>query len=177
MSTMQNVKSGVSSTGKGLWSAMPLWAKGIIVVGGAFVIYKVAKKTIGKTRLDENTRDDKQEVDGWNQDLINDSAEKKPTLSKTQMKQIANKIEHTLDGYGTRDYDLKMVFKNSIKNNADFAGVNAAFGVRTIEAGYGIGWASAPERGTMTQCMQEADSATLDYINKLMKQRGIKYRV
>ena len=170
------IKSAVTTTGQGLWTRMPLWAKGIIVVGGAYVAYKVGKNLIDKSRLDENTRDDKQEQDGWNASFIEDSQNKKPTLSKTQMKQMANKIENCLDGYGTRDYDLKQTFKK-IMNNADFSGVNAAFGIRTIEAGQGIGWMSGHEKGTMTQVMQEADSATLDSINKDLKKKGIKYTV
>lgn len=176
MSTTQKVKAAASSTGKGLWSSMPLWAKGIIVVGGAFAAYKIGKAVIGKTRLNDETRDDKQEVDGWNNDFINNSNQNKPTLTKAQMKQIANKIENCLDGYGTRDYDLKQTFKQ-IKNNADFAGVQVAFGTRTIEAGWGIGWASAPEKGTLTQVIQEADSSTLTAINKDLAKKGIKYKV
>jgi hypothetical protein len=141
------------------------------------VVYKVGKELLSKTRLNPNERDDKQEEQGWNQTFQQDAASKKPTLTKTQMKQVANNLENMMDGYGTRDADIKRTFKNSIKNNADFAGVQAAFGIRTIEAGHGTGWISGHERGTLTQCLQEADTATLTYINKLMAQRGIKYRV
>jgi hypothetical protein len=170
------IKSAVTTTGQGLWTRMPMWAKGIVIVGGLYVVYKVGKTILKTTKLDPEVRDDKQEVDGWNKDLINESASKKPTLTTAQMKQIANKIENCLDGYGTRDYDLKQTFKQ-IKNNADFAGVNVAFGTRTIEAGQGIGWMWGGEKGTLTQVIQEADSATLVAINKDLASRGIKYKV
>ena len=93
------------------------------------------------------------------------------------MKQLANSLENMLDGYGSRDTSIKKLFKENIKNDADFSGLNAAFGIRTIEAGRGFGWLAGHERGTLTQVIQEADDTTLDYINKLFSQRGIKYRV
>jgi hypothetical protein len=175
--TVSKIGSEISSTTGGVWTRLPFWAKGIIVVGGGYLAYKGIKKVIGKTKLDETTRDDKQEVEGWYESSQQDAASKKPTLSKTQMKSIANRIEAALDGYGTRDTILKNIWKSSIKNDADFAGVNAAFGIRTIEAGRGTGWISGHERGTLTKVIQEADNSTLIYINNLMKQRGIKYRV
>jgi hypothetical protein len=175
--TVSKIGSEISSTTSGVWTRLPFWAKGIIVVGGGYLAYKGIKKVIGKTKLDETTRDDKQEVEGWYESSQQDAQSKKPTLTKTQMKSIANRIEAALDGYGTRDTILKNIWKSSIKNDADFAGVNAAFGIRTIEAGRGTGWISGHERGTLTKVIQEADNSTLIYINNLMKQRGIKYRV
>lgn len=175
--TVSKIGSEISSTTGGVWTRLPFWAKGIIVVGGGYLAYKGIKNAISKTKLDENTRDDKQEEEGWYTSSQQDAASKKPTLTKTQMKSIANKIEAALDGYGTRDIILKNIFKDSIKNNADFSGVNAAFGIRTIEAGRGTGWLSGHERGTLTKVIQEADNATINYINNLMKGRGIKYRI
>ena len=175
--TVSKIGSELSSTTGGVWTRLPFWAKGIIVVGGGYLAYKAIKKAIGKTKLDETTRDDKQEEEGWYTSSQQDAASKAPTLTKTQMKSIANKIEAALDGYGTRDLIIKNIFKNQIKNDADFSGVNAAFGIRTIEAGYGIGWASAPERGTLSKVIQEADNSTIEYINKQMKSKGIKYRI
>jgi hypothetical protein len=175
------MKAGMqSNSGKSGFAGLPPIAKTVIVIVGAFVTYKIVKSVttaLSQTRLNADERDDKQEEQGWHQELINESQNKKPTLSKAQMKQVANKIENMLDGYGTRDQGIKDTFKKFIKNNADFAGVNAAFGVRTIEAGQGIGWMAGHERGTLTQCLQEADYSTLAYINKVMASRGIKYKV
>jgi threonine synthase len=173
---MKQISKSVGGTSKGLWAAMPLWAKGLIVVGGAFAVYKISKNLIGESRLDKTTRDNKQEEDGWNQELINESNKNKPTLSPAQMKSIANSIEAALDGYGTRDAQLISLFKQ-IKNNADFAGVNAAFGIRTIEAGRGIGWLAGHEKGTLVKVIQEADNSTLETINKDLQKKGIKYRL
>ena len=145
--TVSKIGSEISSTTGGVWTRLPIWAKGVIVIGGGYLAYRGIKKVLGKTKLNETTRDDKQEVEGWYGSVTQDSAAKAPTLTKTQMKSIANKIEAALDGYGTRDVILKNIWKTSIMNDADFSGVNAAFGIRTIEAGRGIGWMSGHERG------------------------------
>ena len=175
--TVSRIGSELSSTTGGVWTRLPFWAKGIILIGGGYLAYKGIKNAIGKTKLDETTRDDKQEVEGWYDSAASDASSKAPTLSKTQMKSIANKIEAALDGYGTRDLIIKNIFKNQIKNNADFAGVNAAFGIRTIQAPRGFGWMTGDERGTLSKVIQEADNSTIEYINKVMKSRGIKYRI
>jgi len=173
MADLKNISTSTS----GVFAKLPIWAKGVIIIGGAYVLYKLGKGVIDKLGLSPEARDQNQEEQGWNQDLISDSAKTPPTLTKAQMKQIANKIENLLDGYGTRDADLITTFKNAIKNNADFAGVNVAFGVRTIEAGRGIGWISGDEKGTLTQVIQEAAAATLSAINADLQKKGIKYRV
>jgi hypothetical protein len=168
------IKNAVTTTGQGLWTRMPFWAKGIILVGGAYATYKIVKNVIEKTRLDSTTRDNKQEEDGWNNQYTKDNANKPATLTKAEMKQIANAIEFALDGYGTRDAELIRLFKR-IKNNADFSGVNVAFGVRTIEAGRGIGWLAGDEKGTLSQVIKEADDNTIIAINKDFASKGITY--
>jgi len=163
----------------GGWKGLPGWVKGIIIVGGAVVVYKVGKKLLTETRLNADIRDSIQEEQGWNQEYQEEQAGPvKATLSKTSMKQVANKLHNAMDGYGTRDYDIKTTFKGRIKNNADFAGVQAAYGVRTLQPGHGVGWMVPSYKGTLTQCLEnDASSSTIDYINKLMKARNIKYRI
>jgi hypothetical protein len=170
------IKNALASTGQGLWTRMPFWAKGVIIVGGVYVTYKVAKNLIEKTRLNPSTRDAKQEEDGWNTQFTKDNSEKPATLTKAEMKQIANGIEYALDGYGTRDEELKRLVKR-IQNKADFSGVNIAFGVRTIEAGRGTGWFAGNETGTLSQVIKEADDSTILAINQHLQLKGIPYRV
>lgn len=159
------------------WSALPTPVKGVIFVLVGFGIYKLVKGAISKSRLNDDIRDSKQEVDGWYQQSQIDNAQQQATMNQTEMKQLANKIWVTMDGYGTRDYDLKQAFKR-IKNNADFSGVAKAYDVKTLQPGYGIGWMVNSFTGSMVQCIQDdASSSTIDAINKDLKARGIKYRV
>ena len=184
----KNVKSGAKSgltavggAGKNFanagWSALPTPVKGVIFVLVGYGIYKVAKELISKSRLNEDSRDSQQEIDGWYQQSQQDNAQQQATMNQTEMKSLANKIWTTMDGYGTRDYDLKQAFKR-MKNNADFSGVSKAYGIKTLQPGYGVGWMVSSFRGSMVQCIQDdASSSTIDAINKDLKAKGIKYRV
>ncbi len=162
---------------------LPPWAKGAIVIGVLFIgwkIYGSITKTIEQSKLNENSRDTKQEVEGWFKEKeVEDSkgGESKASMTNTEMKAMANKLFNLMDGYGTRDYDITQAFKH-IKNNADFAGVNAAYGTRTLQPGYGVGWLVDDYRGTLIQSLNnEAASSTLTSVNKTLKNNGIKYRV
>jgi hypothetical protein len=164
-------------TTNGVWKSLPIWVKGVIIVGGGFLTYRVVNGIIKNSKLNPKTRDSKQEEEGWYTSASQDNATKPATLSKTQMKAISNKIHNIMDGYGTRDYDLVNVFK-SIKNNADFSGVAAAYGIKELQPGYGTGWFLPSFKGTMIECIQEdVSSSTIDTINKYLKSKGIKYTV
>lgn len=180
MSRIKDISSKAGKTAGNVWSNLPAWAKGLIVIGGVVIAYKIVKpiiKAAGNTKLDPQIRDSKQEEQGWYQQAQTDAQSKAPTMNAAQMKALANKIWTTMDGYGTRDYDLINAFKQ-IKNNADFSGVSAAYGVRTLQPGYGIGWMVASFKGTMIQCIEEdASSSTIDTINKYLSSKGITYQI
>tara|TARA_R110000765_G_scaffold280830_1_gene378237 strand:+ start:403 stop:963 length:561 start_codon:yes stop_codon:yes gene_type:complete len=180
-STASAAGSQVAGAGKNIanagWSAIPTQYKAVIFLVGGFFIYRAIKTAISNTRLDEDTRDSKQEVDGWYQSAVADNKKAQATMSTTQFKSLANKIWATMDGYGTRDYDLKGAFRQ-VQNDADFSGLSAAYGVRTLQPGWGSGWYISDFKGTMVQCIEDdASSSTMDDINKQLESRGIKYRV
>lgn len=167
------------NTTLGIWNGLPTWAKGAIVVGGAITAIVILRKSTNLLKQVVKEKPQRDEDKGWNKefDNLNSNPATKATLSKAQMASIANKLETQMDGYGTRDTQMKTTFKQ-IKNNADFAGVQAAFGIRTIEAGRGIGWLAGDFRGNLVSCIQEeADIATQTAINKYLQSKNIKYRV
>jgi len=169
------IKSAVTTTGQGLWTRMPLWAKGIIVVGGVYVAYKLGKNLLSKTRFDPITRDSSQELDGWNNQYIRDNAQNKATLSPAEMKAIANSIFRAMDGYGT-DEDSIISDVKKCKNNADWSGVNAAWGKRTISSG---NWNPAPNlsNATLSEAItDEMSQYWKDEMNKHLSKVGITYR-
>jgi hypothetical protein len=186
--TNKSISQGMKKTGKSLagagktfanagWSGIPTWGKTILFLGVGYLGYRVIKTAISNSRLDANTRDTKQEVDGWFKSYQEDSKANPPKMSVTMQKSLANKIHTAMDGYGTRDYDLKQAFKQ-IKTNADFSGVNAMYGTRTLQPGHGVGWMISSFKGTMIQCIEDdVSSSTIDEINKGLKARGIKYSV
>jgi hypothetical protein len=176
MST-QGVKQAATKTTANIWARMPLWAKGLVLAGVAYGGYKLFKGTIGSTRIvGGQVRDSSQELDGWNQDFAKDDAEQKATLTKASMKAMANSIFRAMDGYGT-DEDSILSSIKKVKNNADWSGLQVAWGKRTISSG-----AYNPAPNLTNATLGEAITDELsDYwkkeFNKHLSKQGIKYKV
>jgi len=158
---------------------LPTWAKGVIAVGvlGAvgFIGYKIYKSI--ESRTGGKPAGDRQEDRGWNKefDNLNSNASTKATITQAQMLALATKLFTAMDGYGTDEDAIVNVFKQ-IKNNADFAGVNAAYGVREVSSGrfnpepnY-----KGPLSGALTS---ELSQYWLDLINKHLASKNITYKV
>lgn len=118
------------------FTGLPSWAQGVIAValvgGVAYLAYKLMKAP-AKIKEGQGAR---QEDRGWNQefDKLNSNPATKATLSKAQMSGIANSLFTAMDGYGT-DFPAIVGAFTQIKNDADFAGVNAAYGIREVSSG------------------------------------------
>lgn len=161
------------------FAGLPAWAKGAIaiaVVGGiGYVIWKLVKLP-SKIQEDQSNR---QESKNWNQELdkYNSDPKTRATLTKAQMLSIANKIYTAMDGYGTDELAIVASFKQ-IKNNADFAGVQAAYGIKDVKPGTGTGWFTAPYHGGLTGALtDELSQYWKDLINTSLSKKGITYQV
>ena len=144
MSLKSTAKSGASA-GKNFinqgWAAIPVWGKGLLLVGLGYGIYRLAKGAIGGSKLGPG-RDTAQEVDGWNQTFIKDSKTAAPT-----------------------------------KVNADYSGVNSAWGRRTISSGR-LNPEPDLKNATLIQAIQsEMSGNEKTQINKILAKAGVKYRV
>lgn len=169
--------NGNTQFAKDSFMGLPPWAKGAIavaIVGGiGYLIYKTVKLP-GQIQEDKSKRE---EDKGWNQefDKLNSNPATKATLTKAQMSSIANKIHTAMDGYGTDELGIVAAFKQ-IKNNADFAGVQAAYGIKTVSSGR-----LNPEpdfRGPMIAALtSELSQYWKDLINKSLTNKKIKYQV
>lgn len=173
---LSGVKSAVSSTSGSIWANLPLWAKGLIIVGGGYVAYKIGGRLLSQTRLDPKTRDSSQALDGWNKQFLKDSANAKPTKSEGELKDMANTIFRAMDGWGTDEDAILSTFKK-IKNNADFSGLQAAWGKRTIDSGK---WNPAPNLYNATLAEAVTDEMS-DYwrneVNKHLGKVGVTHRL
>ena len=159
------------------FKGLPDWAKGVIaiaVVGGiAFIAYKLYKK--GKDI--KEGKGNRQEEKGWNKELdeLSSNPATKPTLSQAQMAAFANSLFIAMDGYATDEQGIISIFKN-VRNNADFAGINAAYGIREISSGR-----FNPEpnyKGNLIGGLaSELSQYWRDEINKDLASKKITYRV
>ena len=179
-SGVQKVGSQVGGAAKSFanqgFAAIPMWVKGVMFLAVGYGVYKLVKGGIQGSRLSGPGRDTQQEVDGWNQSFIRDNAQQKATMSGAQMKAAANAIFTAMDGYGTDEATIYNQMKK-IKNNADYSGLSAAWGRRTISSGR-----FNPEpnlaNATLVQAISsECGDSEKTKINGILSKAGVKYRV
>lgn len=161
---------------------LPPVMRGVVTVGGialgAYIVYRVYKSLSG-TISGEVTQQGagKQESGSWNSELeqYNQSTSTKPTISPAQAKSMAQSLFIAMDGYTTDEWGIVAIF-NKLRNNADFASLQSAYGVREISSGK---FNPAPNyKGTLTGALaSELSQYWRDKINKILQGRSIKYRV
>lgn len=154
------------------FQGLPQWAQGVIAVGilggVGYLIYKLNQASKNKNQREEDRN--------WNKafDTLNSNPKTKSNYSKEQLLSFANSIEQAMQGYGTDEAAISRVIRQ-MKNDADFAGLSAAFGVRTISTG-----ALNPEpnfKGTLSGALtNELSNAWVTSLNKALEKQGIKYR-
>jgi hypothetical protein len=156
---------------------LPPWAKGVVavaVVGGiAFAAYKISKNIKGVSENKGNRQEDR----SWNKtfEQLNSNPATKATLGVEQFKTLANQAHTAMDGYGTDEDTLKRIFWQ-LKNDADFAGLSAAYGIRELHPGAGIGWLAGSYKGSLSGALtSELGASYIMEINKLLASRKIKY--
>lgn len=155
------------------YTGLPGWAKGVIavaVVGGiGFLIWKLIRVP-GAIRDGMGNR---QEDRAWTNEA--ESLSQKATLSKAQLLSLANKLFAAMDGYQTDEAAIYESFRQ-LKNDADFAGLQAAYGIREISSG---SWNPAANfNGNLTAALtDELDSTERQKVNYILSSKKIKYRI
>ncbi len=175
---------GGSSMGflKKSYMNLPPATRGLItLVGvgvGLYIVYKIYKSVSGTisgevTPQQAGTREDK----GWasEADKLNQNPATKATISNAQAQSFAQSVFTCLDGYGTDEEGLNAIFRQ-LKNDADFAMVSNAYGVREVSSG---AWNPEPNyKGTMSGAItSECSASEKDAINKILEGKKITYRV
>lgn len=175
---------GSSSMGflKKSYMNLPPATRGLVtLVGlgvGIFVVYKIYKSVAGTlsgevTPQQAGAREDK----GWasEADALNQNPATRATISKAQAQSFAQIIFTAMDGYGTDEDAIIGVFKQ-LKNDADFAMLSSAYGVREVSSG---AWNPEPNyKGTLSGALtSELSQSYKDEINKILAGKKIKYRV
>ena len=145
----------------------------IIFAGIVFAAYKLVKyfSAAGK-----EGRAQTQEDNAWNQELdkINQNPNTKQTISKAQSLSLANKIHSAMNGLGTDEDTIYDAFR-ALKNNADFAALNSAFGKRVVYSGL---YLVPNETGNLaTVLTTELDTNEILKINLILKAKGISYKI
>jgi hypothetical protein len=155
------------------FSTLPPYIKGVIAIATigvtGFLIYKAYK---GIQTFKYN-RDNRQEDKAWNKEL--DSQQQRPTLSQVQLMSMSTQLFVAMDGYGTDEALIYSVFEK-LNNNADFAALVSAYGIKEISSGR---FNPAPNfKGNLIGALSDELSASeLARINQILEQKFITYRV
>lgn len=161
---------------------LPPATRGLVtVVGlgvGLYIVYKIYE-SVSETLSGVETQQSAaaKEDRGWASevDKLNQNPATKATISKAQAQSYAASLFAAMDGYGTDEDAIISVF-NNFKNDADYAMVFNAYGVREISSG---AWNPSPNfKGTLSGALtDELDVEYKKKINDLMATKKIKYRV
>lgn len=162
---------------------LPSWAKGVIavlatgtvVVGGYYLIKAIDKRA--KLATSGTDKAQSEEVDDTKQELdaLNQSSSTKQKLTGSEALSIANTIDQAMQGLGTDEQTIKDQFYK-LNNNADFLAVQKAWGKRLIKSG-SILFVEDIKLTFVPALRNELNSYWVGLINKVLKAKGIKYRV
>ena len=174
------------------YKELPPWAKGVIVVGGAAVVYFTATRIFRNIKNARNKRDAKKTQSEVKSELAQLQQQGiKKSYPDSQYNAWADKIEKQFDGIDWKqnwfDKDVPIIgqwsgsgksvaeiFKQ-LKNNTDLLALVAAYGVRTYDQ---AGVFTGDFTGNLYQAIQdELDKGEIDALNALLKKKGITYQV
>ncbi len=159
------------------YKELPDWAQGAVIVGGLaltwFGVANPVRKLIMK-KLDE-TKAVKEGVAAGNE---LDKLRKKgivPTINKAQAEGMSNSLQAAFAGCGT---DASAVFRvfQQLKNDADVYYLINVYGVRIYDAcnwEFDFGDKNLSLSGAISD---ELGFVQKDYINRVMKEKGITYQ-
>lgn len=160
---------------------LPTWAKGVVVVGGLFIVYAVGKKVLGmvfpgadKMRNQQLAKDIAQEIARWRKTQT-------PSFTDSQYRTYANSIYEGVrycvgDDYGGVEDILK-----TMRNNLDVALLIQNYGFRQ-RACFGIDTGSADDLLTTIKAELGNEwgglsNQKVDAINNNWASKGITYRI
>jgi hypothetical protein len=93
-------------------------------------------------------------------------------ISASQINKMANDIFNAMDGYGT-DEDTILVIFQKVKTDSDFDALVRAFGSRTISSGSGNIFVS-DFTGDLSSCLRdELSPSWIDDINAALQRNGV----
>jgi hypothetical protein len=144
---------------------------------GLYIVYKIYKSVSGTlsgetTQAQASSREDR----NWasEADKLNQNPATKASITNAQALSYAAVLFACMDGYGTDEEQIYGVFRN-IKNDADFAMIQNAYGVREISSG---SWNPEPNfKGTLSGALTNELSASEKVaLNNILAQKKITYR-
>lgn len=178
------------------YKELPPWAKGVVIVGGLFVVYLAGNAILRKLKDAKTARDAKDAV-------RNSEAEKRrlqsqgvrPSYPSSQYNTWANSIQQAFDGcdptgqlswgadsplgavsfWSTSGFKVAKIFAE-LKNDLDYLSLTTAWGIRTYDA---CGWFTGDVKDVdlAKAISDELTAREISNLNEILRKKGIKYKV
>lgn len=152
---------------KVLWSGVPGWAKGIIliliVLLIVWLVYKFYKQVGFKSEEEKKAERDYRK----DKDMLSEQGQK-PTFTRTQYKGFADTIEGENKSWDTDEKKIYDIFRN-MKNDLDIVLLSEAFGKRRPQF-------ELIDRDLNGFLNADLNGSEIGEVNKILASKGIKYR-
>ena len=166
LAAIKNKLSGANG-GKGILSDVPGWAKGIILILIILLIVWLVYKfysTIGFKTAEERAEEQEIKKD---KDNLYDKGQR-PTFSRTQYRQFADKIEQENMSMNTDENKIYDIFKQ-MKNDLDIVLLIEAFGQRRPNFSFN-------SYGLAAFLNEDLNSSEIAKVNAILAGKNIKFR-
>lgn len=162
------------------YKELPPWARGVVVVGGAAIIYFTAKSIVDSINAKRSQAAQLKEIDNANNELI--ALRRKginPTLPQSNYEALSNSLVDAFNGCGTDFGKVKGIF-DQLKNQADALFFVKTFGLRKKQRCLFSDdpresfWSNfTPPMSLSAHLASDLSSGDIATINKMLKAKNI----
>ena len=166
-----------------VYTELPQWAKGVVVVGGLVVGYLAVTAILRKLKEAKTNAESLTEVNDATSELQTEiKSGKKPSLPKTTIEAMANAIVAASNDCGTDEKQIYAQF-DKVTNQADVLLLVQVFGLRqkvrcpfSDDPRESFFSANTPPMSLSAMLNSELDTTQMQTLNNKLATKGIKYK-
>ena len=166
-----------------VYTELPSWAKGVVVVGGLVVGYLAVTSILKSIKAKKNKEESLAEVNNANSELNTQiQTGKGPTIARSTAEVMANAIVAASNDCGTNEKQIYAQF-DKLNNQADILLFVDVFGLRkkvrcpfTDDPRESFFSANTPPMSLSAMINSELDATQIATINNKLASKGITYK-
>jgi hypothetical protein len=161
---------------KEVYNGLPLWAKGVVVVGGALLGFIVVKSILNKIKATADLKDQMKVRDSAANEIKNLYNQGiKQTLTNAQLESMSVEMAQSFAGCGYKIENIKRLF-DRLQNEADLQAFLRIYGVRKYDGcNWEMNWGDS-EFNLSSALADELKAFQISEINAILGKKGIKFR-
>ena len=166
-----------------VYTELPSWAKGVVVVGGLVVGYLAVTSILKSIKAKKNKEESLAEVNNANSELNTQiQTGKGPTIARSTAEVMANAIVAASNDCGTEEKQMYAQF-DKVQNQADILLFVDVFGLRkkvrcpfSDDPRESFFSANTPPMSLSAMLNSELDTTQMQTLNNKLATKGIKYK-